>query len=281
MKHSNSPIFIGGLFKSGTSLLRAILGQHSRIAAGLESYWFDLDWDGQRDARFHEHIERLRKFYDMENGTLQNIIRESASSLDFLNRFLSNFALSQDKERWAEKTPGNILHLKEIFAEFPDAKVIHIIRDPKDIFASLRQAKKWDTVPVFVDMWCRFLGAADLFEKGSSDMQDSLLTVRYEQLVMNTADTMKIVMDFLDEEWEESLSYFPGQKEEYQKVLEITGKASTTLDRLRKPISNDRVNIWKGLIPESEIEEIRAGVSREGLLELFKGIEEMTPQTAV
>ena len=39
------PIFIGGIFRSGTTLLRAMLGQHPNIAAGLETYWFDIDWD--------------------------------------------------------------------------------------------------------------------------------------------------------------------------------------------------------------------------------------------
>ena len=45
-----APIFIGGMFKSGTSLLRAMLGQHSAIASGLETYWFDWDWAARNVA---------------------------------------------------------------------------------------------------------------------------------------------------------------------------------------------------------------------------------------
>jgi len=38
-----SPIFVGGYFKSGTSLLRALLGQHPDVASGLETHWFAID----------------------------------------------------------------------------------------------------------------------------------------------------------------------------------------------------------------------------------------------
>ncbi|MDZ7696604.1 MAG: sulfotransferase [Deltaproteobacteria bacterium] len=74
-----SPIFIGGLYKSGTSLLRAMLSQHSSIVGGLETFWFDLDfsgktqsihnvrnWDATRSEPLHDHITRLANFYDMD-----------------------------------------------------------------------------------------------------------------------------------------------------------------------------------------------------------------------
>ena len=270
-------IFIGGLFKSGTSLLRAMLGQHSAIAAGLETYWFDLDWSGPRDEKFHHHIERLRIFYNMEKGSLQVMVEESKTALDFLNRFMTYYATRMGKHRWAEKTPGNILHIREILPEFSDAKIIHIIRDPKDVFASLRQAKKWDTVPVFVKMWCNYLGTAKRFIKEMELTSDNLLTIRYEDLVLNQPDTMHGVLSFLDEKWEEGVSTFSGKKDEYDKVLEVTGKASTTLDRLRQPISKDRIGIWKNVVSDIEIESIREGVKHHGLLQLFAEIEKGTP----
>jgi hypothetical protein len=46
-------IFIGGMFKSGTSLLRVMLGQHLAISAGLETAWFQLDWDSGLAADAH------------------------------------------------------------------------------------------------------------------------------------------------------------------------------------------------------------------------------------
>lgn len=39
MASGGSPVFIGGIFKSGTSLVRVMLGQHSSFFAGLETQW--------------------------------------------------------------------------------------------------------------------------------------------------------------------------------------------------------------------------------------------------
>lgn len=271
------PIFIGGLFKSGTSLLRAMLGQHSAIAAGLESYWFDLDWSGPRNEKFHDHIERLRKFYNMEKGSLQVMVEESKTALDFLNRFMSSYAARMGKHRWVEKTPGNILYIREILTEFSDAKIIHIIRDPKDVLASLRQARKWDTVPIFVEMWCRFLGTAIQLEKELSLTSENILTIRYEALIIDPAAVMRHVIDFLDEEWEDHVASFAGKKGEYEKVLEVTGKASTTLYRLSKPLSKDRIGVWRKVLSDGEVEAIREGVRKKGLLPVFSRIEKETP----
>ncbi len=273
---SKSPIFIGGFYKSGTSLLRAMLGKHSAIASGLESYWFDLDWFGPRDQKFAHHIERLCNFYEMDEPSMQLIIDKSDSSLHFLDNFMNLYAERTCKRRWAEKTPGNILHLDEIFSKFPDAMVIHIIRDPKDVFASLRQAKKWDSVPVFSKMWSEMLGAADRFQHNASNSNSSVLSVRYESLVLEPTKTISALLDFIGEEWEEGIDSFSGQKGEFEKVLSLTGKASTTLDRLSKPLSKKRIGIWKKTVELAEIELVRKEVDRHGLLPLFLDIETNT-----
>lgn len=271
-----SPIFIGGLFKSGTSLLRAMLGQHSSIAAGLESYWFNLDWDGLRDEKFQDHIDRLGKFYDMDKAAIAVLISKSKTTLDFLDRFMMAYANRVGKKRWAEKTPGNIMYLDRIYNEFPEAKLIHIIRDPKDVFASLRQASKWDSIQVFVEMWCRFFGTEARLKKELDLEPEKYTTIRYESLIMEPANTMRAVVKFLEEEWEDSIAQFSGKSDEYEKVLTVTGKASTTLDRLRKPLGKNRIGIWKSILQEGEIAAVRDGIRENGLLPLFMKIEEET-----
>jgi len=111
MPYSEAPIFIGGLFKSGTTLLRAMLGQHSSIASGLETQWFSMDWDGMKDKEFYDHIERLKNFYGIKKNLIERIVDESKNVIQVLNLFLGLYTKSLGKKRWAEKTPGNILHL--------------------------------------------------------------------------------------------------------------------------------------------------------------------------
>ena len=278
IKYSQSPIFIGGLFKSGTTLLRAMLGQHSAIASGLETYWFDIDWDEVRNKKTHANIERLRTFYGLDKDLMDEIVAESKDMVQFLNMLLGHYAESLGKRRWAEKTPGNILHLERIYDGWSDAKVIHIIRDPRDVFASLKQAKKWDTIEKFVELWCLFLGTAETSKRELNLDGNIYLEIRYEDLVIRPEKTMRNVINFLNEVWEEGLASFEGKKDEYDKVLEVTGKASTTLDRLRRPLSNKRVGIWRETLRQDEVEKIHHLVEQEGRLSLMTRIERETPQ---
>ena len=271
---SRFPIFIGGFFKSGTTLLRAMLGQHSSIASGLETQWFTLDWGKGRDEEgLREHVERLRHFYGLDPDVTSRIVEGSGSAEEFLGRFLGRYTRAEGKRRWAEKTPGNILHVERIFGAWPEARFIHIIRDPRDVFASLRQARKWDAVEEFAEMWCRYLGAAEAAKRRMPPEEERYLEVRYESLIQEPRETMMSVTRFLGEPWEEGVAEFDGKGDEYRKVLELTGKASTTLDRLRQPLSRDRIGIWKRILEPGEIQDLHREVDRRGMLSLFRSLE--------
>lgn len=276
---SQSPIFIGGLFKSGTTLLRAMLGQHSSLASGSETYWFDLDLNYIKsnvsdESVGHWSVERWRKFYGLEKDITDKMIAKSRSATELLNMFMGYYTRSTGKRRWVEKTPGNILHLERIYSTWPEAKVIHIIRDPRDVFASLKQAKKWDTVEVFADLWCQYLGAAEKYKEKSKLDNQRYFEIRYEDLVFRPKILMKKVLHFIGEKWEEIVSEFNGKEDEFHKVLELTGKSSTTLDRLRKPLTQKRVGIWNQIVSQDEINQLHGYVEKKGLLPLMKKIED-------
>ena len=285
-----SPIFIGGLFKSGTSLLRAMLGQHSALASGLETYWFDMNWE-EKDtgdvSRFHEgrqwdasrdeplltHIERLRKLFEIDERVTASIVEQSHSVKDFLERFWGYYADRHGKQRWVEKTPGNVLHLQRIFSEWPHAKFIHLTRDPKDVYASFKQVKKWDSPTEFARLWCHFFGAVESFKIHADSSLKDFIEIRYEELIIEPQQTTQLICEFLEEPWEEAVGRYQGQEHDYQKVLEITGKASSTLDRMRKSLSKERIGIWQNRVTDAELEIIRKYVSEQGLLRVFKDAE--------
>lgn len=271
---ARSPIFVGGLCKSGTSLLRAMIAQHSRIAGGLETYWFDLPWDGPRD-QLQEHVDRLRRFFDLDEKTVARVFGGSESAEDFLDAFMGEVSAMQGKPRWVEKTPGNVLHLKRIYGAWPYAPVIHVIRDPRDVLASLRQARKWDDIETFSNLWCRFFGAVrDFKESNGLRHEVSFLEMRYEDLVLRPVDTMKKVMGFVGEDWEEAVACFNGRPPEFEKVLEITGKASTTLKRLATPLARNRVNIWPDILDPDDLKRLRDAVDAKGLLSVWENVIE-------
>ena len=114
------PVFIGGMYKSGTTLLRMMLSQHSDMVSGLETFWFDLNWedrnsgrteyvgrrwDGTRDEAPGDQIERLCRYYGLDPVAHADRIDACSSREEFLDFLLTTYAATCGAGRWTEKTP--------------------------------------------------------------------------------------------------------------------------------------------------------------------------------
>jgi hypothetical protein len=274
---SRAPIFIGGMFKSGTSLLRAMLGQHSAIASGLETYWFDWSWSARESDNMKMMYGRLAHFFDMSVPEVSAMAEVSDSAEQFLSVLMAEVARRQGKPRWAEKTPGNVAHADRIWAAWPDAQIVHIIRDPRDVFASLVEAKKWDSPEEFADRWISTIGRGLRLKAKIKPPAKSYLEIRYENLIAAPEKTMRAVIDFLGEPWEAGVAQFTGRQEDFDKVLEATGKASTTLERLKEPLSGERVGIWPHVLTTSQLAKLNTTMAARGFADVY---ERVTAETA-
>ena len=261
--------------RSGTTLFRAMLAQHSAITSGLETHWFDIDWPNQQ-ARGGEplktYLHRIGEYFNISVDQVDELIDRANGAEFFLNLFMNTVARRDGKRRWAEKTTGNILHLNRILAYWPGAKIIHVIRDPRDVFASFRRSKKYGGVTDYANLWCDYLGQAERFKVELPLIADTYFEVRYEALVANPVVQMRQVLEFLDEEWEEAISRFAGEAEEHNLVQKLTGHSSTTLLQIAKPLSQDRVGLGQQGITDAEMKTVRGVVAARGLSDLFTQI---------
>lgn len=264
-----APIFIGGMFKSGTTLLRAMLAQHSAIASGLETYWFTWDWSQREGEAMQAAVTQIAAFFDMESHKVAGLMLSASGPEAALEAIMTEVARNQGKRRWAEKTPGNIAHVDRIWAAWPDAQIIHIVRDPRDVFASLVEARKWDTAEEFAVRWCASIGAGERLVAAIRPGPDRYAVVRYEELTSSPEATMRRILHFLGEAWEDGIATFGGRKEDFQKVLQVTGKASTTLERLKEPLTTQRLGIWKNVLSDGQVQDIRKAVAERGCGDLF------------
>jgi hypothetical protein len=265
------------MFKSGTSLLRAMLGQHSAIASGLETYWFDWDWSARESEAMKVMYGRLAHFFDMTVAEVTAMAMNSATAETFLATLMAEVARRQGKPRWAEKTPGNIAHADRIWAAWPDAKIVHIIRDPRDVFASLVEAKKWDSPEEFADRWVSTIGRGLRLKSEINPSASSYLAIRYEDLIAAPEETMRRVIDFIGESWEPAAGQFSGRQEDFDKVLEATGKASTTLERLKEPLSGERVGIWPQVLTQKQLTEISRAIQARGYGDIYERVTAESP----
>ena len=121
-------VFIVGCGRSGTTLLRETLNRHPDLAFGPETAFLcDL-----------VNPKRMSVEWDMPVGEIESMLRESASVVRFAERFFGRLAEREGKPRWADKTPRNATALAKILAWFPNARVVHLIRDGRDVACSLR-----------------------------------------------------------------------------------------------------------------------------------------------
>ena len=129
-------IFVGGCQRSGTTLLREILGRHSNLAAGPETGFF---WDRLR-------IEKMALHWGMEPGTIAEMALSSRSLTGFADAFFRPILERANKSRFVDKTCGNVRAISKILNLYPRARFLHIVRDGRDACCSLKTFASWTVV---------------------------------------------------------------------------------------------------------------------------------------
>ncbi len=253
-----APVFIGGLKKSGTSLLRKLIGRHPDVFGGLETHWFTPEMVEHWRNSSSDRQVWLRKFYEVSETEFAEIKEASDSAFDWFTRFMDFCAVRSGKNRWVEKTPDNIIHLDLIRAHWPDAQVLHVVRDYRDIYAS------W--VRNDVGSLGTFLAKVrlnlDLIDGLAGTRSRVYLEVSFESLVNEPRETLMKVFEFLGESWDEGLAEYEGDGTDYQRVFEVTGKKSTTAVSLARPIFNSSVGSWKDVLSQADSQAIEKEFSK-------------------
>jgi hypothetical protein len=110
------------------------------------------------------------------------------------------FSVTSGLQRWAEKTPTNERFLDRLQLEFPDAKLIQVVRHPVAVYASRKQAEQRLGEPfrnarrVLQDLRLSYRIAA---EQSCGGVSDRYLLIRHEDLLANTRSTVDRLAAFL------------------------------------------------------------------------------------
>ena len=191
---AEAPIFIVGCQRSGTTMLRLILDSHSRISCGPET-------------RFLEDMERIVgsdwKRLSQYGFPREEWLRRIAG---FFGGIQHDYAVSRGKQRWADKSPRYAMKLAFIMELFPDAQVVHVIRDGRDVAVSHRKRfGYWSCVKSAVK-WPRYI--AEARAAGRALPPGQYHELRYEDLVSDQEATLRSLLAFLGEEWEPEILDF-------------------------------------------------------------------------
>ena len=246
---NNRPIFIGGLMKSGTTLLRTMLSNHSNIFSGLETHWFEKIYVNPSDR---EYLNKMAVFFDVSIEIVENIAQNSKTENTlFINDFFEFLTKNSNKTRWVEKTPQNINNIEKIRTHFHDFIFIHVLRDFRDVYTSWKQSNKYD-INYFID---EVKKTYQLFLSQQKTIESKLYQIKYEDLVQNPKQEMSNLLSFLGEkiEFECFNNNSEKSKIEFQKVNKLYKKESVTLTSLQEEINIKKIGFYKKLLDPKEI----------------------------
>ena len=211
LNSQDSPFFIVGCERSGTTLLRLMLNQHPRLRVPRES-WFLIDLMNQLPLQTKLSQQDLQlafriisnhhkwKTWEVSDSQLWEVISalEQPRLCELIKAVFLGCGNLPNKPRWGDKTPIYVKEIDRLHQVFPTAKFVHIIRDSRDVTASLHRqrwgggtlekaARHWGEMVNAGTISGQRLGAALYFEFG------------YEDLVLHSEKTLNTICRFLGE----------------------------------------------------------------------------------
>ncbi len=202
--------------RSGTTLLYDMLLSAGGFAVYLaESNVFNLLAPRFGDLRSGRNRARLMRVWlqtklfkasGLNAERLERrVLEDCRNAGDFLRIVMGEIAAKQGMQRWAENSPEGMLYLAEIKQSFPDALVIHIIRDPRDVAVSLSRlryirplmARKRPSFEVAGLYWEWIVQQGRTYGKA---MGPDYMEVHFEDLIGSPQATLSRISRFIDHE---------------------------------------------------------------------------------
>lgn len=264
--YSNNPFLILCSGSSGSTLLSVLLDKHPLIACGPEIGVFNkpdfyntpfnefqrkfpswlnngLPTDGH--VRIYSFFFNKEAYFQTEES-LNTLVQNSNSLKDFIDNFYKDYLNKRGKKIWGEKTGSNAYCILEFLKLYPNAKIIHLVRDPRDTVCSLynRAIKVNNYESGFaavhaVSHWL-YNNAASLQVK---DL-DNYMLVRYEDLVNQPKKVMKDISSHLEISYTEK--FFSPEIDNYWKNFsEGNVHKSWTNTPLGGKLSNKSIGKYK------------------------------------
>ena len=243
----SSPGFIVGVGRSGTTLLASILNRHPEVCVTPETHFFRLvyEYPGGLKKFKRNWPDSLREIMHKMHPTKawqpdpESIISkfDSFPGIDILFKCIGEqIADIFNKPLWIEKTPNHINYLKEIRYFFPNAPIIHIVRDGRDVALSLLKVK-WASQSYIENLlhWKRGI----LISKEFFYYDKLSLVIRYEDLVQDTELTIKKICAWLGIKFSPKL-LIPDGTEDF--LIEI-GRSHK--NNIKTPVNTSRMYRWK------------------------------------
>ena len=226
---TSRPIFIVGMPRSGTSLTEQILSRHDAVFGAGEL------------LTIGDLATGLCQRLGPEPGFPQCFAKVSQPVLDELARaYLGHLeSLDPDSPHVTDKMPQNFIYLGLIALAFPQSRVIHCIRDPRDTCLSIYFQHFNESHGYATDLenlGHYYLAYQRLMDHWKKVLDIPILDVHYETLIDEQEATTRKMLDFLGLEWDPRCLRF----HEADRFV-----ATSSYDQVRRPLYKTSMARWK------------------------------------
>jgi hypothetical protein len=265
---SQSPFFIVGASRSGTTLLRLMLNAHSQLAVPDELKYFDaliatteiedwrnpnVSWPEYRDFVDRFLHQRANVFPELNLPEVKDLILAYGSPNLRIpyQTVLKLWTRHHGKNKWGEKTPSNLFFADILVDMFPAARFIHLVRDPRAVVRSMVAIDYFSDDIVFNTLnWRQATRQGfDLLHKSVPAPQ--LKTVKYEDLVQSPQNTLESVCDFLRVDFENAMLYY------HEHANENMGQPIKT-PSIERPPKPSNISKWKRDLTTTEVATVES-----------------------
>lgn len=268
---SDRPVFLLGCPRSGTTLLSAMLHAHPRIAIPPETRFLipayeqrrrfgDLN-DRRNRIRLAEWITRpdATKFEDLRldrQAVIDAIAAGPATFGSATGIVWREFARSRGKARWGEKRPVYWRHIDMIMRLYPDAQLVHLVRDPRACVASLTEMPWWTTGRLgAMTTWT--LADNELRRAARRLPNNAYHRVRYEDLLHDPRTHLESICRFLGESFDERML------DHAAAAHDVAPTFKQWHARVDHPVDASRIDAWRHRLPPQDVALIEAVTHRQ------------------
>ena len=237
-----SPIFICGMFRSGSTLLEQILSGHSELAAAGETNLIK---------------QNIQQFFSPFPQSLHSSSSENfdAAAQQYLSYIAKAFP---GKNRFIDKQPDNVLYLGLIKKMFPRAKIICTDRNPLDICLSVYFQQLSEALPYATELedighyYTQFKKLVGHWQEVFGP--DDFLLFDYDQLVESPETMTRALLDFCELEWDANCLEF------YKQANAIK---TASIWQVRQPLYSSSSGRWKNY--QGYVQELRKVLDNQGI----------------
>jgi len=250
---SSGPVFIGGLDRSGKTYMRFMLASHPSFAiskrTNLWPRFYNRFGDLKRDDNLdrclialadRKHIQAL----DIDFRRLrQDFVAGSRSYERLFALIHKQFATRMYRPRWGDQTELLEKYAELILEVYPDAKFIHMLRDPRDRYeAVIHKSQRRGGVGAATARW---LYSAALAEQHQRTSPRRYKVIRYESMVARPDEIMAGVCDFLGEQYHQTMIAM-------EDVLRFAKVRNQNGNGAQSPLTTDYIGRFRNGLPAHE-----------------------------